>query len=140
MQSETGLIRKHEGFRDKVYFDTEGVPTIGYGHAFLVGSKLPIWIIEALFWMDHAEAVKGYESLGLDLSDARRAVVVNMIFNLGLTRFLGFKETIRALRAGNYIKAAAEMLDSKWARQVGPGRSEELAQMMRTGLWPNERV
>ena len=39
-----------------------------------------------------------------------------------------------ALAAGDYEKAAAEMLDSKWAVQVG-NRSRELARQMRVGEW-----
>jgi lysozyme len=66
-----------------------------------------------------------------DLSDVRQRVVVNMIFNMGLTKFRGFKETIKHIAAGEYSEAAKEMLDSKWARQVGL-RAVRLSQMMRT--------
>jgi len=68
------------------------------------------------------------------LNDARRDVVVNMVFNLGLSGFSGFVKMIEAMREGDYFRAAEEMLDSKWARQVG-FRASELAEIMRSGSY-----
>ena len=69
-----------------------------------------------------------------DLCPARQAVIENMIFNLGLTRFRGFKKMIKAIEDYDYLEAAKQMLDSKWSRQVG-NRSIELAEMMSSGEW-----
>jgi lysozyme len=66
------------------------------------------------------------------LSEARRIVVASMVFNLGLSRFLGFKRTIDAIRLHDFERAAIEMLDSRWAIQVGR-RAVELADMMVEG-------
>ena len=66
------------------------------------------------------------------LSQERRDVVANMVFNLGLTRFSGFKKTIAFIAAGDFDSAAVEMLDSKWARQV-KGRAVELSRRMANG-------
>jgi lysozyme len=60
-----------------------------------------------------------------------------MIFNLGIARFSAFKKTISLIEEGSYSEAAQEMLDSRWANQVG-SRANELSEMMRTGLWPEE--
>lgn len=46
-------------------------------------------------------------------------VLTNMVFNLGISRFLKFKQTISFIRLDKYAEAAAEMLDSKWASQTG---------------------
>ena len=132
---ERELIREHEGYSEEVYFDTVGVPTGGYGHAFLPGSKLPQNIWEDIFQYDYSIAVHDYYSLDLNLDPVRRAVVVNMLFNLGLPKLLKFKNTLAAIRQGDYELAARGMLNSKWARQVGR-RAKELAEMMRTGEWP----
>ena len=129
---EAELIKKHEGYRDSIYYDTVGVPTGGYGHAFLPGSSLPKDIWDEIFLYDYNIAVSDYYSLELDLDPVRRAVIVNMIFNLGISKFLGFRKTLVYVRAGEYEKAAKEMLNSKWAGQVGR-RATELAKMMRTG-------
>lgn len=126
------LIQKHEGFRDRVYLDTEGIPTVGWGHAFIAGSKVSREICEMLFESDYAVACRDYTTLGLTLNPVRRSVIINMLFNLGLPRFLGFRKMIDALRKGDYSQAAAEMCDSKWAKQVG-SRADNLAEMMRTG-------
>lgn len=68
------------------------------------------------------------------LDDARRAVLLNMAFNLGISGLLKFKKMLAALLQLDYSKAAAEMLDSKWAKQVG-SRADDLAKQMRTGEW-----
>ena len=65
-----------------------------------------------------------------DLNQTRQEVITNMVFNLGLTRFCGFGKAIDAIKAKDYRLAAAEMLSSKWAKQVGR-RAERLAQAMR---------
>ena len=71
------------------------------------------------------------------LDGVRRAVVVNMLFNMGWKKFNGFRKTIALIDHGDYNAASVEMLDSKWAKQVGP-RADELSKMMSTGQWPNQ--
>lgn len=69
------------------------------------------------------------------LDDVRKAVVISMVFNLGFRGFMGFRNTIAAMRAGDFEEASRRMRQSKWATQVGK-RSWELAVMMRSGQWP----
>lgn len=126
------MIRRHEGFRPYVYYDTCGFPTGGYGHAFLDRSPISHDVAMLLFEEDFERAAKDYEKLNLNLDPVRRGVIIDMLFNLGLTKFMGFKLMLRALRSGWYHTAAEEMLDSKWAKQV-KSRAFRLAQMMRTG-------
>ena len=126
------LIKKHEGYSDKVYLDSEGNPTGGYGHAFLLGSKIPSYVAEKLLYLDITEAYENYRSLGLDIDTTRKGVIINMLFNLGLTKFLTFKRLIQALHDKNYTQAAIEMLDSKWATQVKT-RAVELSRIMSSG-------
>lgn len=56
--------------------------------------------------------------------------LLNMCFNLGLAGLLGFRQTLGLIQAGRYVEAAAAMLASKWAGQVG-ARAERLATMVR---------
>jgi lysozyme len=58
--------------------------------------------------------------------------LMNMNFNMGITRLLGFRKMIAALIDKNYNKAAREALDSKWATQVGQ-RAKDIALMIRQG-------
>jgi len=55
-----------------------------------------------------------------------------MVFNMGMHTFLGFEKMIAALKRGDYEEARKQMLDSKWARQVGD-RANRLAKMMEEG-------
>lgn len=67
-----------------------------------------------------------------DMSDNRKAVLCNMSFNLGMPRLAGFKKLRKAIESQDYETAAAEMLHSAWALQVGR-RAERLAKLMRDG-------
>lgn len=67
-----------------------------------------------------------------DLCDARKMVIIDMVFNLGMRRFLEFQATITAIIAKDFRLAASHMLDSKWAEQVGY-RAQEDAKAMEFG-------
>ncbi len=69
------------------------------------------------------------------LNTIRREVIIEMVFNLGMTRFLGFKKLLDAIQKQDWERASSEMLNSKWAAQV-KGRAVELAEMMKTGYQP----
>lgn len=71
-----------------------------------------------------------------ELSPARQGVILNMCFNLGISGFLKFTNTIGYLQDGHYCCASREMLDSKWAREdVSETRSQRLSDQMYSGLW-----
>ena len=123
-----------EGRRDKPYKDTEGVLTIGVGWN-LDDRGLPDHIIDQLLNISISEAcgdaaalIDGFHSLSAN----RQRAMVNMAFNLGKPRMSSFKRMLSAVNRGQWATAAAEMLDSKWARQVGD-RAVRLADLMRTG-------
>lgn len=131
------MLLRHEGLRLKPYRDTVGKLTIGCGRNL---DDVGITKEEALALLAHdldraiREAIDNF-SWFKSLNKPRQDVVLNMLFNLGLHRFCGFKRMIAALSAQNYEVAAIEMLDSLWAKQVGL-RAIELAQIMRTGIYP----
>lgn len=140
------LIKIHEGFKHYVYLDTEGNPTTGWGHCFFGDNQPKLGKIYsnaecADFFDEDMQAVERcYVSLehrlGLHrIGSVRRAVLKNMLFNLGLTKLLKFKRMWKAIEAKDYPAVAAEMLDSKWAGQV-KGRAKMLARMMETNKWP----
>lgn len=135
------LIR-HEGYIREIYLDSEGYETFGVGHlvteldvehTWPVGTPVTDERILAVFEEDFLDALEDAESLvdGLyNHSDAVIRVLVNMAFNLGRTRLRQFKNMLAAIEARDYKKAADEMEDSKWYRQVGR-RSKELVNIMR---------
>ncbi len=133
-------IKRHEGYRDRVYLDTEGFPTVGYGHHLYPGSRISREIAELLLDIDMADTAAEFLKIHPDrirkLSLARKRVIMNMIFNMGLQRVLAFKKMWAAIDQEDWETAAKEMLDSKWADQV-KGRATELAEIMRCGEMPS---
>ena len=130
----TEMLIRHEGVRYKPYRCTAGKLTIGVGRNL---EDVGISEDEAIFLLKNDIARVGRELEGAlsfwsNLSLDRQLVLLDMCFNLGLAGLLGFKRMLAAVESVNYEKAADEMLDSKWARQVG-SRSTELAEMMRGG-------
>jgi len=68
------------------------------------------------------------------LNDVRQMVLVDMAFNMGVPRLKLFKNMWMAIEKVNYPLACAEMLDSKWANQVGK-RAVRLSEAMKNGEW-----
>ena len=131
------LVKDHEGCRLHPYTDTVGKVTIGYGRNL---DDRGVTLAEATAMLDHDLGVakadaKSWlgESCWEELSDVRKAVLIDLSFNLGRSRLRGFVQLKKALHIGKYSKAADEMLDSRWAGQVGV-RAVRLASIMRTGL------
>lgn len=135
MDKLTSLIAKHEGLRLDPYKDSVGVWTVGYGHN-CQDKPISNDIAEHLLEDDVRDSIHDCQTFnwfgGLD--EVRSAIVVNMCFNLGLSRFSRFKKTIGYIEIGEYDMAADEMLRSLWAEQVG-SRAKELSEMMATGEW-----
>ena len=128
-------VKFHEGLELKPYLDSSavGVLTIGYGRN-LEDRGITKEEAEMLLLNDLAISTKEGESFGFfkDLTDNRQDVIIEMIFNLGLTRFKKFKKTIGYINQANHSAAADEMLDSKWADMVGQ-RAITLSNKMRAG-------
>lgn len=127
-------LRRDEGERFKPYQDTVGKTTIGVGRNL---SDMGISSVESDFLLTNdIQRVQAELNLNLSwwitLSDRRQLVLANMCFNMGISSLLGFRNMLSECRAGNYAAAAAEMLDSKWAKQVGD-RAERLARIMEDG-------
>jgi lysozyme len=126
-------IKRHEGFKDKVYLDSEGKPTCGWGHYLWVGSRVPLEACEAFFRQDIADAVASYRTilphLRKRLNVTRARVITEMIFNMNVQKVLQFKKMWEAIEREYFEEAAAQMLSSKWAAQVGL-RAIELAEIM----------
>ena len=127
-------LKIHEGVHSKVYLDTEGIETIGVGRN-LVDRGLSDDEIELMLANDIRDFQEEVESAFLwwsDMDDVRQRVVVDMAFNMGLGSLSKFVNTLAHIENGRYEDASVEMLDSKWARQVGD-RANVLSDMMKTG-------
>lgn len=129
-------LKRDEGVRLKPYKDSVGILTIGIGRNL---EAVGISMDEAMsMLMNDVSKVRAQLSARLpwykSLDEARRGVLENMAFNLGIDGLLKFKQTIALIEGGKYDDAATAMLQSKWAVQVGK-RADRLANQMRSGIW-----
>jgi lysozyme len=136
-------LRRSEGFRARPYLDTKGFWTCGFGHC--LPRNISRQELNEMVWTrEHGESVldkdlanaiheAGAFPWWLTMDPVRQAVIVELLFNLGRSKFKGFVKMIAAIQNKEYQKAARELLDSQWRKDVGPTRSKRLALMLETG-------
>jgi len=130
-------FRQNEGLRLKPYLCTKEKLTIGFGRN-LNDRGISKEEAEILLANDVASAIRDLcvvfgERLFYDLVVARQMVLIDMVINMGLGRFRGFKNMIQAVKDKWWDKAAYEILDSKYAREDVPNRAKRNAELMRKG-------
>lgn len=139
MKELVDQLKKHEGVRSHVYECPMGYLTIGVGRNIdpSGGIGLSDDEIDYLLESDIRRCEKELDRFSwfADMDVVRQDALINMCFNLGFTRLLNFKNMLAALAEGKYDMAAAEALDSKWAKQVGQ-RAKDIAHMFSTGEYP----
>lgn len=133
MSKLTEQLKRHEGFRRHPYHCTAGKLTIGYGRN-LDDNGISEQEATDMLHQDvkSVRAELEYKPWFAILDRVRQDCIVNMAFNLGVPKLEKFVKMINALSLSDYGAAANEMIDSKWARQVGD-RANELATQMKTG-------
>jgi len=133
MKEINKMLEKHEGLKLHPYKCTAGKLTIGFGRNL---EDKGISLQEARAMLDNDIAyfeLKLSEKEWFKKADrVRKDVLIDMAYNLGFKGLISFHNMIGALSSKDYHRAAREMLDSKWAKQV-KGRAITLAEMMRTG-------
>ena len=145
----------HEGLRLEVYQDTLGIDTIGIGRNLEDRgiteqelSDLDIPSIEHVYEYGITEADAVYLATNdvqivetelvrahpcVDkLDSVRQLILMDMAFNMGVPRLCKFKNMWTAIHNEDFITAAKEMLDSRWANQV-KSRATKLAHAMHHG-------
>ena len=135
-------LRRDEGVESSPYKDTKGILTVGVGHN-MQASPLPDgWTfplddgqIDALLTSD---LLGVFDDLDRNLpwwsglNDVRQRALANFVFQLGITKALGFTKSLPLIRQGKYADAANAMLQSAWASQV-PNRAKRVTDMIRYG-------
>lgn len=132
-------LRRDEGEKLYAYRDHLGYLTIGVGRlidkrkgggiskeesAILLANDIrrkTSELVERLPWVKQ-------------LSPARRGVLINMAFQMGVDGLLGFKNTLQMIKERRYEEASRAMLNSLWAQQT-PERAVRLARQMATDKW-----
>ena len=133
-------VKKHEGYRNKVYLDTRGKRTVGVGHLCVEDFWEDDKEYEESFLMeilekDLQEAIRGARSLMeehgcADIDEQAEEILIEMVFQLGMTGVSKFRNMWKALAEKKYICASFEMLDSRWAKQT-PNRAKAMAKTMK---------
>lgn len=127
-------LKRHEGLRLKPYLCTANKITIGYGRN-LEQKGITKLEAEELLQNDIIymfSVLPNKIEFFNSLSKPRADVLVNMAFNLGINGLLRFKKMLAAVEMGDYLTASKEMLNSRWAEQVGD-RALELSMQMEKG-------
>ena len=137
-------VKKHEGYRNKVYLDSLGKRTVGVGHLCVEDFWEDDKEYEESFLMDILQkdlqgSIDGAEDLinncpsgnKANISDDAKILIIEMIFQLGKKGVSKFRNMWSALKEDppDYFEAHVQMLDSKWAKQT-PNRATEMAEKM----------
>ena len=132
-------LKRHEGIRTHAYQCTANMTTVGVGRNIDEDGGIGLSIDEIEFLLENDIKRCKQELISFpwfsQIDSVRQDALVNLCFNLGMTRLLGFKNALTAMSVGDYDKAADEFMDSRWAKQVG-SRAEEVCAMIRTGNYP----
>jgi lysozyme len=135
-------IKADEGEVLEIYLDHLGLPTCGVGHLITekdeeygkpVGTKVSQSRVNALLHDDLVSTASECQKLYSDFNDLPEEVqliIANMMFNVGRPRLSKFKKMKEAVDNRAWNKAADEMYDSKWRKQV-PNRAQRLIDRMR---------
>lgn len=139
-------LAQHEGFRPFVYDDATGKPvavgsqirgtlTIGVGRN-LEDKGLSEDEINYLLDNDISDCIAAAQTFPWykNIDAVRQAVVIELIFNLGLKRFQSFKKFIQFTSEQRWVHAADELKNSLWYEQVKQ-RGKTLHQQFLTGQW-----
>ena len=125
------LIR-HEALRLKPYLCSSDKITIGVGRNL---DDRGITEEEAMILLDNdiklcEQELTSSLPFWVDLSEDAQNIMLNLCFNMGISRLLKFKKMLCALEQGDMDEAATQLLDSRYASQV-KGRATELADRLR---------
>jgi len=144
-------LKIDEGVKYEVYLDHLGYKTFGIGHLVVagddeygadVGHPVSEERVNNVFNKDVetyiSEAKKVFPNLE-DLPEEAQQVIVNMCFNMGAPRLGQFKKFIAAVNDSNWSTAAVEMMDSRWAKQVG-ARAERLRDRVQAISWNSKSL
>ena len=129
-------LKIHEGFRSTVYTCSGGKKTVGYGRN-LQDIGISEEEAEMLLKNDIYEATNQLLNAFpwmATFSDVRISAMINFTFNVGIGTVRKFSNTIEYLKNEDWEAAADEMMDSKWAEQVGD-RAIQITEQIRTGRW-----
>ena len=132
----TKSLRQEEGWSQTVYQCSEGHWTLGYGRNVDPHTGIGISREEGELMLANdvrrtiEELENAFPQFG-DLDQQRTAVLIELGFQLGTPTLRKFTNMLGGLWAGDNDRAADELLDSRYARQV-PARARRYAERLRS--------
>lgn len=136
MKNLREMIKRHEGVETHAYKCSQNKTTIGVGRNIDPDGGIGLSEAEIDYLLNNDINRCIGELSGFvwfpDLNQERQNAIIDMVFNLGITRFKGFKNAIDAMAKSDFDTAADEFYDSRWAKQVG-NRAIEICEMIRKG-------
>lgn len=113
------LLKENEGLRLKMYDDTKGIATIGYGHN-LEARPITEPVAELMLQEDVQITITKLRRLHAytKCNVARKSVLIDMAYTLGFGGLLEFHQFLRAVEGEDYQRAYDEILSSKWAKEA----------------------
>lgn len=132
-------LKRDEGWKRSAYPDSLSFLTIGCGRMIDARKGGGLSDDEILLLLDNdltgcSMSLDEHVPWWVNLDDARKGVLLNMTFQLGIDGLLEFKHFLQQMQVGNYSAASDEMLDSAWAKQT-PERAQRLAAQCVDGVW-----
>jgi lysozyme len=136
-------LKVDEGVKYEIYLDHLGLPTFGIGHLVLesdeehgqpVGTAVSEERVNECFEKDVKQVLSDCKTLYSDfdsLPGEAQLIIANMMFNMGRPRLSKFKGMKAGVDSRDWNKAADEMVDSRWYRQV-TNRADRLVNRMRS--------
>lgn len=133
------ILKVREGKSKSAYKDSLGYWTIGYGR--LIDSRFNAGLsdeeMDYLLRNDIESARKELSQFDwwLSLDSVRQEVFIELVFNMGLTHLLQFKQTLKYVKQKDYTQAAVQLEKSLWARQVHETRVKSIQRRLITGRY-----
>ncbi len=129
-------IKRNEGLRLKPYQCSAGKLTLGYGRN-IEDNGISLDEAEFLLSSDIRSVTEEIRRLIPDFDSLelpQKTALIDMGFNLGITRLSKFKKMLVAINVRDFKTAAMEMLDSNYANQL-PNRSSKNAELIQDSRW-----
>jgi lysozyme len=140
------LLMFEEGLRFEVYYCSEKYPTIGIGWK-IGGKNQPLEDFKRMQISEEAALAQCKNEVSdlamnlhcvincwQELSEARQAVLISMAYQMGIVGLMRFKKMIAAIEMGDFVEAAQEGMNSRWANQTY-ARANRHMRMMITDDW-----
>lgn len=141
MPVNTDMLRQHVDVGEacvlKMYLDSKGVWTIGWGHNLRdvpISQRAADMIREDDIANAVADLLRVYPWVATELDDVRATAFAELSFNMGIARLQEFAPTIRHIRAHEWEDVATHLRNTQWYRDVKATRAERIIKMFLTGV------